>query len=144
GREADATVVRVGAKDAELEVGAPREAPEPAGPRLTALVPLIKGERTEWALTKLVELGVRRIVPVRCARGVVKLEGERAEARRQRYEKLAIAAARQSRSAHLCRVEAVADFGDAVAAAEDGLRLLAWEGAGAADLAEVLAAAPAA
>lgn len=143
GHEAEATVTAIDATEGELLVETPRAAPPPAGPLVTALLPLIKGDRTELAIGKLVELGVRRIVPVRTSRGVIKLAGDRAAARQQRYQKLATAAARQSRAAHATEIAPVTDLADALAACDAELRLLAWEGEGALPLADALAAAEA-
>ena len=74
---------------------APHRATAPAL-RLVSVLPLIKGERMDWAITKLTELGVSEIVPVHTARTVVTVKGERAEKRRLRFERLGEAAARQS------------------------------------------------
>jgi 16S rRNA (uracil1498-N3)-methyltransferase len=54
-----------------------------------------KGDRADWMVEKLAELGVARLVPIEAERG----RWERFERRRERWERLASAALRQSRSA---------------------------------------------
>jgi 16S rRNA (uracil1498-N3)-methyltransferase len=54
-----------------------------------------EGDRADWMVEKLGELGVATFVPVHFKRA----RWERAEAKRERWERLAIAALRQSRSA---------------------------------------------
>ena len=49
-------------------------------------------EKMDWLLEKVVELGVARIVLVPTARSVVRLEGDRAQRRVERWQQLAIAA----------------------------------------------------
>src|SRR5205085_6800279 len=71
---------------------------EPApSPAITVGFALTKGERPEWTVQKLTEVGVDRIVPVAAARSVVRLAGERAATQHRRWEKVAREAARQSR-----------------------------------------------
>jgi 16S rRNA (uracil1498-N3)-methyltransferase len=68
--------------------------PEPA---ITLAFAPVKGERPEWAVQKLTEIGVDRIVLLRTERGVVKWEGTRAEAHLGRLRKVAREAVMQSR-----------------------------------------------
>jgi 16S rRNA (uracil1498-N3)-methyltransferase len=95
GHEADARVAAIGPERARLEVGPARAAARPR-PRLVVLQGLIKGERMEWCVEKLTEAGADAIVLVACARAVVRLDGPRAAARRDRLAARARAAARQS------------------------------------------------
>jgi 16S rRNA (uracil1498-N3)-methyltransferase len=60
-----------------------------------------EGERADWLVEKLAELGVARLQPVDTARG----SWQRAGQRRERWERLAVAALRQSRRTHLMAVE---------------------------------------
>ncbi len=55
-----------------------------------------EGERADWLVEKLAELGVTRFQPVDTARGAWR----RAADRRERWERLAVAALRQSRRVH--------------------------------------------
>lgn len=59
------------------------------------VAPTKNNDRMEWLVEKLVEVGVNRIVPVRCARS------ERKELKRERLEKIAVSAMKQSLKATL-------------------------------------------
>jgi 16S rRNA (uracil1498-N3)-methyltransferase len=59
-----------------------------------------EGERADWLVEKLAELGVERFQPVDTGRA----SWRRAAGRRERWERLAIAALRQSRRTHLMAV----------------------------------------
>lgn len=141
GRQAEAEVGAIGGRTAELRVGEPTVAPAGSAPRLTVLLSIIKGERMDFCLPKLVELGVGRIIPVLAERSVVKLDGERAEKRRERYRAQVRAAAQQCRSTILPLVDPVSRLGEALArvAAAD-LKLVLWEDARAVPLRAALPA----
>jgi 16S rRNA (uracil1498-N3)-methyltransferase len=66
---------------------------------------LIKGERMDWCVQKLVEVGVDRIVLVPAERSVVRLDGERAASRQARMAAIAREAAKQSHRAAVPPVE---------------------------------------
>jgi 16S rRNA (uracil1498-N3)-methyltransferase len=75
-------------------------ASEVPGSRAWVLCGAPEGERADWLVEKLAELGVERFVPVDGARN----RWRRAAGRRARWERLAIAALRQSRRVHLMGV----------------------------------------
>jgi 16S rRNA (uracil1498-N3)-methyltransferase len=58
---------------------------------------LVKGQRPEWAVQRLTEIGVDRILLLVAERSVVRWEGERAEQHVERLRRVARAAAMQSR-----------------------------------------------
>lgn len=124
GRRAAATVARIAEQRTELTLDGAVELAARRGPTLVSIVALIKGERMDWAIAKLVELGVDRIVPVRCERCVVKVAGDRADSRRERFVRLAGAAARQCGRAELPAIDPIADFADALAGIDCDARLV--------------------
>lgn len=87
----------------------PRVAPE-----ITVAFAPTKGERPEWVVQKLTELGVDRIVPIRTARSVVRWEGERGGRAVAKLARVAREAAAQCRRTWLPEVEPVASLGDLV------------------------------
>ena len=93
-------------------------------PPITVGVALLKGDRPEWVVQKLTELGVDPIIPLATARTVVRWEGERAARHVERLRRVAREAAMQSRRAWLPEVAepaAVPDVvGPGVALAEPG------------------------
>lgn len=117
GGEADAEVAEVGATEAVLRLGPARREPAPAL-HLTVLQALIKGERMDWCVQKLVEVGVDRIVLVAAERCVVRLDGERAASRLARMAAIAREAAKQARRATVPPVE-LATLDEALATAAD-------------------------
>jgi 16S rRNA (uracil1498-N3)-methyltransferase len=82
------------------------ESPRPH-PSLTVGFAPVTGERTDWTVRKLTELGVDRIVPLRTARSVVRWDGERARAAVERLRRVAREAAMQSRRCWLPTVSEV-------------------------------------
>lgn len=56
-----------------------------------------KGDKLEFIIQKAVELGVVRIVPVMTKRTIVKLDHKKAEKKLERYNAIALSAAKQSK-----------------------------------------------
>lgn len=73
-----------------------------------------KGARWDWTLEKATELGIGRIVPVISERTIVRLGVGEAEAKRERWQRISIEAARQSDAARLPKIEVAALFDEAV------------------------------
>jgi 16S rRNA (uracil1498-N3)-methyltransferase len=76
-----------------LALGARRE--DRAALPLWLLVALARGEKVDLVVQKATELGATAVVPFAAERSVVRLEPERAEARAQRWRRIAEEAARQ-------------------------------------------------
>ena len=85
-----------------------------ADPAITVAFALLKGDRNEWIVQKLTELGVDRIVPLKAERCVVKWDAAKAARSRDRLELVAREAAMQSRRTWLPTVEGPADFDEMV------------------------------
>lgn len=58
-------------------------------------LPLIKGERMDYAVQKATEMGVASLSLVQCERGDVRLDGERLEKKREHLRQVAISACEQ-------------------------------------------------
>lgn len=143
GCEAEAEVKAVGARSAALDVGPRMAVAGRSAQLLTVILSLIKGERMDTCLTKLVELGVGRIVPLLAERSVVRLEGERAEKRRERYRAQVRAAVQQCRANQVPVVDSICSLDQALAlTAQNELKLVFWEGARAVPLRSALPAQP--
>lgn len=96
-----------------------RREPAPDPPATVAFAP-VKGERSEWVVQKLTELGVDRIVVLSAARSVVRWSGERERAAMERLRRTATEAVAQCRRVWLPEVEGVLPL---AALADRGLAL---------------------
>jgi 16S rRNA (uracil1498-N3)-methyltransferase len=83
-------------------------------PLVTVAFAPVKGDRPEWAVQKLTELGVDRIVVLQTARSVVRWSGPRASSHLDRLRKVARGAVMQSRQVWLPEVEGPVPFEEAV------------------------------
>lgn len=68
---------------------------ERAQPGIHLIVAMIKNERFDWLVQKATELGASSIRPVAAERSVVKLAGRDAAKRREKWEHIAVEAAKQ-------------------------------------------------
>lgn len=92
---------------------------------------LPKADKMELIIQKAVELGVYEIVPVACKRSVVKLEEKKAAGKVQRWQKIAEAAAKQSRRGIIPNVHQVISFREALDyGSQMQVRLIPYELAG--------------
>ena len=89
---------------------------------------LPKGDKMELIVQKAVELGVHEIIPVVSGRCVVRLDEKKAGARVLRWQKIAEAAAKQSRRGIIPRVGEVISFRQAVRLASSmDLKIIPYE-----------------
>ena len=75
---------------------------------------LPKGDKMEWIIQKMVELGVYEIIPVAMKRCVVKLDDKKAKAKTTRWKGIAEAAAKQSRRGVIPEVRKVMSYEEAL------------------------------
>jgi 16S rRNA (uracil1498-N3)-methyltransferase len=116
GRSADGVIVEITDAQTRLRLGEVAVDPAPV-PHITALVPLIKGDRMDLCVEKLVEVGVDAIVLYEAERAVVQLAGARRSARRERLTAVAAAAARQCGRTATASVVGPVSLAEALAAA---------------------------
>jgi 16S rRNA (uracil1498-N3)-methyltransferase len=81
-------------------------------PVLTVAFAPVKGERPEWVVQKLTELGIDRIVPLRSERSVVRWTGARGQATVDKLRRVAREAAAQCRRVWLPEVGDTVAFDD--------------------------------
>ena len=63
-----------------------------------------KGDKMEFIIQKLVELGCNEIIPVMMERSIVKLDEKKIKSKKERLEKIALEASMQSRRNNLTKV----------------------------------------
>lgn len=94
GREAHATVGEVGAARAILDVSEPHAVPRPS-PHITVIQSILKGERMDWCIEKLVEVGTDTILLCETERTVARLPPDRLAKRLLRHQTIARESSRQ-------------------------------------------------
>jgi 16S rRNA (uracil1498-N3)-methyltransferase len=87
-----------------------RRRQDSASTALMLIQAIPKSQKMEWIIQKATELGVWSVAPVITERGVVKLDDERAEHRTARWQRIAVEAAKQCRTAWIPKVEPVVRF----------------------------------
>lgn len=102
GAVAIATLQFVGGKDVVATVQTLNHVPASDAPRVVVASAVPKGERADWMIEKLSELGVAAFIPLQTERSVVKPEGKN---KRERWLRIATESAKQSRRTGVMRVE---------------------------------------
>ena len=111
GREFEAVVDRVGKSQVLVSVGpqTPPTSPEP-GVSITLVQAVLKGDKMDDVIRDAVMMGVSAIQPVVAERSEVKLSTLTRGARKERWEKIAIASAKQCGRATIPEILAPCDF----------------------------------
>ncbi len=122
GRRAAATIVTIG-DETVLDVTEP-ETIVGKPPHVRVLVPLIKGDRMDVCIEKLVEVGVDSIVVWPAARSVARLDDSRREGRLAKYRAAVQAAARQCGRAQVPDLTHASDLAAAIASLPPGKRVV--------------------
>ncbi len=111
GGEWEATVVRIGRSEVQVQVG-PHRALEREAPRAVHLaLGMPANERMDWLVEKATELGVASLQPLLTERSVLRLSGERAEKKQAHWQAIAVAACEQSGRNRVPPVARPQDFG---------------------------------
>ena len=106
--------------------------PDARHPYVTLVFGVSKGSKNDDIVEGGTEVGVSEFLPVLTARSIVKLDGERRAERGERWRRVALAAAKQSKRESVPKVSGPGDLADAlVRLAAYDLVLVAWEEAAA-------------
>ena len=112
GSDFDATLQEIGKRHAQCHITTQRQ-PENESPlKITLIQAISSGERMDFTLQKSVELGVCAIQPIISERCVVRLSGERADKRVQRWQDIVIAACEQSGRSIVPPVQPIVSLSD--------------------------------
>lgn len=95
GLEWSAAITRVGRSDVEVRIGAGVPVDSELPSHVTVAVGMPANERMDALVEKATELGVAAIQPLVCERSVIRLAGDRAEARRRHWSAVASSASEQ-------------------------------------------------
>ncbi len=97
-------------------------------PMITLAQSLPKTDKMDLIVQKATELGAHRIEPFVSSRSIPVLGPEKAKQRRERWQKIALEAARQCRRPDVPEVAPVATFREVLeSAADSGLKIIFWE-----------------
>jgi 16S rRNA (uracil1498-N3)-methyltransferase len=103
-------VAQVTTKALEARILGQTTAPPRIAPTLILAQAILKGEKMDWVIQKATELGVDHIVPIHAKHGVVKIQPDRLDHQRARWERIALEAAQQSERWTLSTIEAPTDL----------------------------------
>src|SRR6266545_3283098 len=123
GRTAEARVMFVSSSGVRVKVEGIREPQTSVSLTIASAVP--KGERSDWMIEKLSELGVDRFVPLMTERSVVHPEGKN---KFERWKRIASEAAKQSRRVGVMRIDSLASITSLLAAESAAAYYLSLEG----------------
>ncbi len=111
----------------------------PPAVEVTLLVGLPKADKMDFILEKATELGCSCVAPFRSSRTIPRLDAQDARRRRGRWERVALAAAKQCGSARVPEIPGLLPYAEALAlASRSEARVVLYEGEGRFGLKSVL------
>jgi 16S rRNA (uracil1498-N3)-methyltransferase len=116
GRVADGVLTHIDSDSVRVTVQQLRDAPANV-PTLIVAAAVPKGDRADWMIEKLSELGVSRFIPLATARSVVLPGGKN---KTERWQRIAIESAKQSRRAGVMEIAELTPLNDAVRQIKSG------------------------
>jgi len=127
GWEHEAVIRSLSAQAAEIEIARSFRAERESSLKLTLAVGLTKGEKMDFVVEKATELGVQAIVPFVSSYTVPKLDQRKIEKRGERWQRIALAAAKQCGRTRIPEIFPLNNFEDLVQQTSGSLNLLFWE-----------------
>ena len=123
----------------EIEVSPQKIITEPHEAKISVTLAqgLAKGDKMDFVIQKAVELGAKKIIPLALEHSVVQLDNERAEKKVERWQKIAEAAAKQSKRDTVPKISPISTLQEIFSGTYD-LILLAYEGENKTSLKSVL------
>jgi 16S rRNA (uracil1498-N3)-methyltransferase len=124
GRAAAGELIVVSPREVVVRIDSiPDQAAEQTSFQWTIAAAVPKGERADWMVEKLSELGAAEFVPLAAARSVVLPEGKN---KRDRWARIATESAKQSRRDGVMRVGELTRVGDCVTTLADVSGRVGW------------------
>ncbi|MFH1090498.1 MAG: 16S rRNA (uracil(1498)-N(3))-methyltransferase [Pseudomonadota bacterium] len=117
GAEYVSRITSVSRTGVDLTVIEKREAVGEPALNLILGLALLKSDRMEFVIQKGTELGLHALIPLRAARCTVRLEGQRADSRLERWRQIAGQAVKQCRRGRAPEIFPVMDFNEALSQA---------------------------
>ena len=142
GQEHDAEITGFAGKAVDLRIVGVRQPAVELGASLVVALSVLKGEKLDWAVQKLTEVGVSEIRFVQARRTVASPGEERWERRMERYRRIAQEAAEQSRRVRVPELAPPKPLEQALAATPGEGQVLLFHPEGASAWRAALPAAP--
>lgn len=95
GGEFQAVITHMGRSDVSVRIESHRAVERETARAVHLVVGMPANERMDWLVEKATELGVASIQPVMAARSVLKLKGDRADKKIERWQSIAVSACEQ-------------------------------------------------
>lgn len=109
--------------------------------RITLAQGIPKGDKMDLIIQKSVELGVHRVIPLICKRSIVKMEQDRTLRKQERWQRIALEAAKQCRRPDVPQITGPQQLDQVLSSMSfEDLALLPWEEESGRSLKEVLMA----
>ena len=89
---------------------------------------IVKAEKMDLIIQKATELGVSRIIPFVTSRVVSKLTGQQVTKKNQRWQNIALEAAKQCRRSIIPKVGELKTFGEVLKGWDKYTKIIPWEG----------------
>jgi len=110
GWEHEAIIQSYGARVAELEILKSYQPKRESPLDITLAQAIGKGEKMDWVVEKATELGVQTVLPFFSSYTVPRLNTDKMQKRRLRWEKIAVSAAKQSGRTRIPKIMELGDF----------------------------------
>lgn len=111
GAVAQAVLLHLGPRETAVRISHIEPAADSRALQWTVASAVPKGERADWMVEKLSELGAAAFIPLAAARSVVLPQGQ---GKRERWMRIATESAKQSRRAGVMRIEELTSLADAI------------------------------
>ena len=96
--------------------------------KVTLVQGLPKADKMELVVQKGTELGLAGLIPLQCQRSIVRLDAKKAAQRQERWQRIAMEAAKQCRRGKYPKVEQVMNWGEVLnSLPKQAIALLPWE-----------------
>lgn len=128
GHEYEAILERVSPRQTTARIHSYRVSTAEPSVFVTLMQGIAKGGKMDLIIQKAVEVGVSRIIPVITERAVVRLDEAKAEARIERWQRIAYEAAKQAGRAIVPTVEPVVSWLNVWTRDDLGFVIVPWEG----------------
>jgi 16S rRNA (uracil1498-N3)-methyltransferase len=129
--EYNGTIVEEGPSSVVIRIQNIFPSPKESPLEITLAQSLLKGEKMDYLIQKVTELGIKEIIPFFSSRSVPLLDKSKKLKRLHRWERIAIEASKQCGRGMIPKIELFKGYSEMLeTSSPDFLRLILWEGEG--------------